>query len=274
MSRGPLDYAKALADRVTGQSDDILNDSVLEYGDKAGRPQRTASSSKPSFREVIPSSPKDKSIDVFLGLHYKGKTKELLNAIRFSYSGAPGDAGDKSWIQFASRRIIFESETRKTWSPAKLTSISTAASGPAGVPVTQGTTILWNVDSSSATDPHYSFEVEYTPDKSGGQMVDSPSFPPTGFGSAQDLFTRYSENEKVKAITMHRTMKTYLLRSDVAVWGCLWTSTIVCRHDDGAGWVADTNEYAIDKTKTNRISALDKEHADVLSMDYNGWKIF
>lgn len=267
MSRNLLDYAKVLADRVTGRSAAVLNDTVLEYGNKAGKTKGTASTPKPTYREVISSSPAAKFIDVFLGVHYKGKTKEFLNAIRFLYMGAPGDASDKSWIQFASRRIIFENEKKVQWSPAKLAFISTAAR--ASVPVTQSDTILWNVDSSSTTDPHYSFEVEYTSsDKSGIQMVDSPSFPATGFGSAQDLFSRYGD-ETVKAITMKRTMKTYLLRSDVAVWGCSWTSTIVCRLDS-TGWVSDSNVYAIDKKNTGRLSALDEDHLTALLDEYKG----
>lgn len=267
MSRHPLDYAGVLADRVTGRSADVLNDTVLDYGPKGGKSKGAASTPKPDYREVIQSTPTAKFIDVFLGLHYVGKTKEFLNAIRFVYQGAPGDAGDKTWIQFASRRFVFENAAKGTWSPAKLTSVSTAAG--ASVPVTHGTPTLWNVDSVSTTDPHYSFEVEYTSDKSGVAMVDSPTFPPTGVSSAQDLFTLHREGREVSAITMIRTMKTYLLRSDVAVWGCSWTSTIACRLDS-SGWANDPNVYKINKKECGLVSALDKDHAAALLAEYKG----
>jgi len=59
-------------------------------------------------------------------------------------------------------------------------------------------------------------------------------------------------------------------RSDVGVWGCAWSATIVCRLDDGAGWIGDSHLYEINKANTGLVTALDKAHADVLLIEYNG----
>lgn len=267
MSRHPLDYARVLVDRVTGRSADVLNDTVLDYRGKGGKSKGAASAPMPDYRTIIQSTPTAKFIDVFLSLHFVGKTKEFVNAIKFFYQGGSGDAADKKWLQFASRRFVFEDADKATWSPAKLKSVSTVTRS--SVPVTQGTSILWNVDSASTTDPYYSFEVEYTSDNSGVAMVDSPTFPPKGVSSAQDLYTLHGEGRSVKAITMIRTMKTYLLRSDVAVWGCSWTSTITCRLDS-RGWESDSNDYKINEKESGLVSALDKDHAAALLAEYKG----
>ena len=74
-----------------------------------------------------------------------------------------------------------------------------------------------------------SAEVQKKVDSAEVQMVDQTDFPAI---SAKQYALDFSKGETVNTITMIRTMKTYLLRSDVAVWGCSWTSTVACRYRD------------------------------------------